>query len=116
MTGCLNDRRLFLIHEGDGDREQRFHLENCQSCAMRYERLTADLEVLDRTLSNVSPSLHRLMPLRMPVLYRSLPIAAALLLGVVLVWGESRLWTPISTSSELSSNVELSQFLDQVSD
>jgi len=116
MTGCLNDKRLFLIHEGDGDSEQRFHLENCQSCATRYERLTADLDVLGRTLSTVSPSLHRLTPLRMPVLYRSLPIAAALLLGVVLVWGESRLWNPISTSSELSSNVDLSQFLDQVSD
>jgi len=51
------------------------------------------------------------------MLYRSLPIAVALFLGIALVWGESRLLSPISPSStELIFNRDLTQFLDQVSD
>ena len=115
MIGCLNDRSLFLINEGDGDSEQQSHLENCRSCAKRYERLVADLALLGNTLAHAAPSVHA-APLRMPIFYRSLPIAVALLLGIVLVWGESRLWNPISPSSEVTFNRDLTQFLDQVSD
>jgi hypothetical protein len=116
MTGCLNDRNLFLINEGDGDKEQHSHLESCPSCAQRYHRITADMEFIRNTLQKAPASI-RLAPLRMPILYRSLPIAAALLLGIALVWGESRLLNSISPSStELTFNRDLTQFLDQVSD
>jgi hypothetical protein len=113
MTKCLNDRSLFLINEGSGDSEHQSHLKSCRSCRRRYERLTADLELLGNTLSAVASS-PRPSPLRMPIIYRSLPIAVALLLGIVLIWGESRFWSPISSSSELSSSPDLTQFLDQV--
>ena len=116
MTRCLNDKTLFLLSEGVGGSEPRFHLESCQSCAERYDRITADLEFITNTLQAASSSIS-LTPLRMPILYRSLPIAAALLLGIALVWSESRLWSPISSSStESAFSTDLSQFLDQVSD
>jgi hypothetical protein len=116
MTRCLNDRNLFLMNEGDGDKEQHSHLESCPSCAQRYHRITADLQFIRNTLQK-APAAIRLAPLRMPILYRSLPIAVALLFGIALVWGESRLLNPISPSStELNFNRDLTQFLDQVSD
>jgi hypothetical protein len=116
MTRCLNDRNLFLMNEGDGDKEQHSHLESCPSCAQRYHRITADLQFIRNTLQKAPASI-RLAPFRMPILYRSLPIAVALLFGIVLVWGESRLLNPISPSStELNFNRDLTQFLDQVSD
>jgi hypothetical protein len=116
MTRCLNDRNLFLMNEGDGDKEQHSHLESCPSCAQRYHRITADLQFIRNTLQKAPASI-RLAPLRMPILYRSLPIAVALLFGIALVWGESRLLNPISPSStELNFNRDLTQFLDQVSD
>jgi len=116
MTRCLNDRKLFLISEGEGDSQQLSHLKSCRPCAGRHERLTADLELLSKTLSTAVPSLYP-APLRMPMFYRSLPIAVALFLGIALVWGESRLLSPISPSStELIFNRDLTQFLDQVSD
>jgi len=74
------------------------------------------MEFIRNTLQKAPTSI-RLAPLRMPILYRSLPIAAALLLGIALVWGESRLLNSISPSStELTFNRDLTQFLDQVSD
>jgi hypothetical protein len=116
MTRCLDEKTLFLLSEGYGGKDQRLHLEGCQSCAQRYDRIAADLDFISNTLQKAPPSI-RLAPLRMPILYRSLPIAVALLLGIALVWGESRLWSPLSPSStESAFNRDLSQFLDQVSD
>ena len=116
MTRCLDEKALFLLSEGDGESERQSHLENCLSCAQRYDRLAADVEFISTTLQKAPPSIHP-VPLRMPIFYRSLPFAVALLLGIALVWGESRLWKPISPSStESAFNSDLSQFLDQVND
>jgi hypothetical protein len=44
-----------------------------------------------------------------------LPIAAGILLAIALMWGESRLWRPDSSSEQTLSG-DLSQFLEQVSE
>ena len=116
MNQCLNDKTLFLLSEGEDDSEERLHVERCQSCAERGKRIARDLEFIRKTLQR-DPASISLAPARMPILYRSLPIAAALLLGIALVWGESRLWNRTSPSSaEFTSNGDLSQFLNQVTD
>jgi hypothetical protein len=116
MTRCLDDKTLFLLSEGEDDNEDRLHVERCQSCAERFERIARDLEFIRKVLQR-DPASIGLAPIRMPFLYRLLPIAAALLFGIALVWGESRLWNRTSPSSaELTSNSDLSQFLNQVND
>ena len=114
MTRCLDDKTLFLLSEEEDHSEERLHVERCQSCAERCKRIACDLEFIRNTLRKDSPSIS-LEPIRMPFLYRSLPIAAALLLGIALVWGESRIWSPnLPSSIELAFNSDLSQFVDQV--
>ena len=44
-----------------------------------------------------------------------MPIAAGVLLAIALMWGESRLWRPDSSSEQRFSG-DVSQFLEQVSD
>jgi len=116
MTRCLDDKTLFLLSEGEDDNEERLHVGRCQSCAERFERIARDLEFIRKVLQR-DPASISLAPIRMPFHYRLLPIAAALLFGIALVWGESRLWNRTSPSSaELTSNSDLSQFLNQVAD
>jgi hypothetical protein len=91
MTRCLEDKTLFLLSEGDGGEEERSHLQSCQACAERYHKLEQDLRCITYTLQQESPPL-RLGAPRTPLFYRSLPIAAGVLLAFALMWGESRFW------------------------
>jgi hypothetical protein len=112
MTQCLNDKTLFLLSEGEATEAQRSHLQSCQACSERYRDLERDLGFITDTLQH--------QPLRFPaprasLFYRSLPIAAGVLLAVALMWGESRVWRPSSPSGQTLDN-DISQFLEQVSE
>jgi hypothetical protein len=115
MTYCLEDRALFLLDEGDGHEQQRQHLQNCRDCMSRYEEMRRDLRLITRTLQQEPPPSHT-AGRRGPIFYRSLSIAAGLLLTLGLVWGERQLWLTRPPPSEQALNREISQFLDQVSE
>ena len=72
-----------------------------------------DLRFITQTLQQEPPLLR--IAARAPIVYRSLPIAAGVLLAIALVWGESRLWRPDSSSEQILSG-DVSQFLEQVSE
>jgi hypothetical protein len=114
MTRCLEDKTLFLLSEGDAGEEARFHLQSCQACAERYHKMGRDLRFITYTLQQEPPPLRFGAP-RAPLFYRSLPIAAGVLLAVALMWGESRLWRP-NPAPEQTLNGDVSQFLEQVSE
>jgi hypothetical protein len=72
-----------------------------------------DLRFITQTLQQEPPALR--IAARAPIVYKSLPLAAGVLLAIALLWGESRLSRPDS-SSEQSLNGDVSQFLEQVSE
>ena len=113
MNQCLEDKALFLLSEGEASEEQQSHLQSCQVCAGRYNEIERDLRLITHTLRQEPPL--RFNATRTPVFYRSLPIAAGVLLAIALMWGESRLWRP-NSSSEQTLNEDVSQFLEQVSE
>jgi len=113
MNPCLEDKALFLISEGEVSDEQRSHLRSCPACAERYHEIGRDLRCITQTLQQEPPALR--IAARAPIVYRSLPIAAGVLLAMALLWGESRLSRPDS-SSERIPNSDVSQFLEQVSE
>jgi hypothetical protein len=115
MTHCLEDKALFLLDEGDDNEEQRLHLQSCRDCMLRYEEMTRDLRLITRTLQQ-EPPLFRAAGRRAPIFYRSLSIAAGLLLTLGLVWGERQLWLTRPQPSEQALNREISQFMEQVSE
>jgi hypothetical protein len=112
MTGCLEDKALFLLTEGEVSEAHRSHLQSCRTCAKRYDEIQRDLRLLTHTLAQEQPSV-RLPKPKASIFYRSLPIAAGALLAVALMWGESR--RPDS-SSEQALNGDVSQFLQQVAE
>ena len=116
MTRCLKDEALFMLREGDGTDEQRSHLESCEVCGERYKRMARDLDLIKNALQQEPPPA-RLQSYRIPLSYRWIPAAAALVVAIMLVWGESRLWKRNSSAPpEQVFNSDLSQFLDEVSD
>jgi hypothetical protein len=114
MIRCLEDKTLFLLSEGEASEEQRSHLQSCQACTERYREIERDLRLITHTLQQ-EPAQFRFAAPRAPIFLRSLPIAAGILLAIALMWGESRLWRPDSSSEQTLSG-DLSQFLEQVSD
>lgn len=113
MTRCLEDKALFLLSEGEANAEQQSHLQSCQTCAKRYHEIKRDLRLITHTLREEPPPLPWIP--KAPILYRSLPIAAGVLLAIALVLGDSRLWRP-NSSSDQALNGDVSQFLEQVSE
>ena len=114
MIRCLEDKTLFLLSEGEASEEQRSHLQSCQACTERYREIERDLRLITHTLQQ-EPAQFRFAAPRAPIFLRSLPIAAGVLLAIALMWGESRLWRPDSSSEQTLSG-DLSQFLEQVSE
>src|SRR5215475_7386872 len=113
MNPCLEDKTLFLISEGEVSEEQQSHLLSCPSCAKRYHEMGQDLRFITQTLHQEPPALR--IAARAPIVYKSLPLAAGVLLAIALLWGESRLWRP-GSSPEQIPNGDVSQFLEQVSE
>lgn len=113
MNPCLEDKTLFLISEGEVSEEQQSHLLSCPSCAKRYHEMGRDLRFITQTLQQEPPALR--IAARAPIVYKSLPLAAGVLLAIALLWGESRLSRP-HPSSEQIANGDVSQFLEQVSE
>src|SRR5438046_8010473 len=56
MTGCLPDRILWALSEGDGTLEDREHLGSCGLCQWRARRLAHDLKVLEAVLRGLPPA------------------------------------------------------------
>jgi hypothetical protein len=113
MNPCLEDKALFLISEGEVSEEQRSHLLSCPACAERYQEMGRDLRFITQALQQDPPALR--IATRAPIVYKSLPLAAGVLLAIALLWGESRLSRPDSSSEQIP-NSDVSQFLEQVSE
>lgn len=116
MSRCLEEKTLVLLREDDGRAEEWSHLQNCASCMRRYDELTRDLRSITRALQEEPPPLRVGNP-RGAILYRSVAMAAGLLLAIALVWGEKGTGRASrSLVSEQVLNTEISQFLEQVSE
>ncbi len=116
LCRLLHDNSLLTLDEGEGADEERTHVESCENCAERYRRMRDDLDLIRYTLQQ-EPAPERFSSSRMPLSYRWIPVAAALLLAIALVWGESRVWrTDSSLPSDHAFNIDLSQFPNEVSD
>jgi hypothetical protein len=116
MTRCLGEKTLLLLSAGDGNSEHLLHLKTCEFCADRYQRMAQELEFVASTLRQEPPA-DEPTDRPIPLLYRAVPILAAFVFAVVLIWGESRFWrsNPGESSEELATS-DLSQLLDQVSE
>jgi hypothetical protein len=84
MNGCLPDRVLWALSEGEGSATDRDHLANCRLCAARARHLASDVEVLATILRDPPPA----AAVRAPVGTAGLRWAAAALvaMAVGLAW------------------------------
>jgi hypothetical protein len=113
MTRCLEEKAFLKLNAGIGDNEQRLHLENCALCSQRYERIARELESIASELGQEPPPdlpVNRATAL----CYKAAPIVAALLFGVLLIWGEIRLVASESLTSLQADDV--TDFIQQVSE
>ena len=116
MTRCLGEKAFLKLSAGGGSCEQRLHVETCALCSERYERVARELDVIASTLRDEPPAD---APTNRPVLllYKAMPIAAALLFATVLIWGESRLWhADLSQPSARPAANDMSEVIEQVSE
>ena len=86
MKGCFQDKTLLLLYEEDGAKSHHAHLESCEACAKRYERLVQDLEVIGQVLRE-EPPLQVSYPDADLLYKRWIPVVAALAVGIALTWG-----------------------------
>jgi hypothetical protein len=93
MNGCLKDQTLLSLHDGEGTGAERTHLTECAACAARYRRLRGDLEAIRQVLRETPPP-HIVSRGSRSFASRWLPLAVAVGLILVLVWGGARLWRP----------------------
>jgi len=84
MTGCLPDRILWALSEGDGTREDREHLGSCGLCQWRARRLAHDLKVLEAVLRGLPPAAEALA--RGSAGLRWAAAAALVMAGLGLAW------------------------------
>jgi len=115
MRRCLRDRALFLLYEGEGTDVQRAHLETCEACAQRYQRLVDDLAVIRRTLREESlPRVLYRAP--QPSHLRWAPLVTVLTVTLIFVWGGMWAWklAPPFPRGQ-TPNEEIWQFLGDVS-
>jgi hypothetical protein len=116
MTRCLRDKTLLMLLEGNGTDKERSHLESCEACGERYRQMRRDLDLIKQALEQDPPP-SRLQPPQMPLIYRWVPVAAVLAVGITLGWGGSWVWRANSSSlSARLSEIEFAQFLDEVSE
>lgn len=113
MTGCLTDRALHLLYDGEGSSAERTHLKECEVCATRYRQLGQDLEAITRIL-RAEPPPQRVRHGFRPVAVRWLPTAAALGLALMLMWEGARIWSPTGSSPlQRTYNGETWSLLDE---
>lgn len=115
MKGCFQDRTLLSLYEGEGTQAQRAHLESCEACAKRYERLVRDLELIGQVLrEGPPPQVSYTDPY---LLYkRWIPVAAALAVGIALTWGAMWALRPApEVLPEEAGNESVLRFSEQVS-
>jgi hypothetical protein len=116
MTRCLGEKAFEMLSAGGGSTEQRLHVETCALCGERYERVARKLDMIASALRQEPPTD---APMNRPVrlLYKAIPVAAALLFAALLFWGESRLWhSNLSTPSAQLATNDLSEFIEQASE
>jgi hypothetical protein len=85
MSRCLDDRTLWRLSEGEGNREERAHVASCVVCVARLRRLEQDLRHLQSVLAGPPPPRAALVQAR-PVRLRWATAAATLAAMVVLAW------------------------------
>jgi hypothetical protein len=116
MTRCLGEKAFLMLSAGSGSSEQRLHLETCELCGERYQRIVQELEFVASALRQ-EPSDDPAMSRPVRLLYKAMPIAAAFLFAALLIWGESRLWrSDLSPSSARLATNDVSDFIEQVSE
>ncbi|MGO9606700.1 MAG: hypothetical protein ACLQAT_25485 [Candidatus Binataceae bacterium] len=84
MKTCLDEKSLLSLHDGEGARADRTHLESCLDCARRYRQLTDDLKDIVTVLTQSPPPAARRHSLAHSGLQWSLAaaiVAAAFLFG-----------------------------------
>jgi hypothetical protein len=114
MSRCLDRKTLFLLSEGEAGENERSHLQSCQACAKQYDEIERDLRLITTTLRQEPPP-NGFAASGASIFLKTLPVAAGVLLAAALMWGESRLWRPDSTSEQKLGG-DVSQFLEQVSE
>ncbi|HKN00444.1 MAG TPA: hypothetical protein VJX23_07995 [Candidatus Binataceae bacterium] len=93
MKTCLDEKSLLSLHDGEGARADRSHLESCLDCARRYRRLTDDLKEIVAALKQPAPPAARRNPLAYSGLQWSLAagiVAIAFLFGRMTTAGTRR--------------------------
>ena len=115
MSRCLRDQALFSLYEGEGTARQRAHLEACEACAQRYQRLLDDLATIRRVLRE-EPRPRLFYPAPQVVWPRWAPLVTVLTVTLVFVWGGMWAWKlgPRFLRGH-QSDAEVWQFLGEVS-
>lgn len=116
MSRCLGEKTLVLLHAGESMPAAREHLETCARCAARYQKLVHDLELIDRALRGIPPtvSIERAAAPR----WQWMPAAATAAVLIVAIAGGS-VWlrrSPVDVQPLIVvRSADTKAFLDEVS-
>lgn len=85
MIGCLGNRALFRLSEGEGSVAEQAHVATCRDCEVRLWELEMSVAIATRVLRtgrlpDVAPRRNHLPHARL------LPLASALVLAVGVAW------------------------------
>lgn len=81
MKRCLSDKSLLECYSGDGQPHDLIHLEDCRSCASRYQALQGDMSLIARALESAPPARHAASLLRWRLAVSIAAVAAAFVFG-----------------------------------
>ncbi|TMB23368.1 MAG: hypothetical protein E6J71_03760 [Deltaproteobacteria bacterium] len=109
MKGCLSDRRLWALFEGEGAEGERAHLASCELCETRSRRLTHDLKRLGTVLSD-APPLADVATQTGWGRVRWVAAAAVIVMGLTFAWVREKP-APDRTASALVANMPVLQTL-----
>src|SRR5919108_2315862 len=114
MNRCLRDKTLLLLHDGEGTRAERGHLQECEACAARYRQLELDLGAIGQVLRQEPPletTNYRFRRLNA----RWFPAAVAVPLALILVWKGMQIWNPsVQPPLKATNNGETWSILDEL--
>ena len=113
MTRCLSTKALLRLYAGDGREEQRLHVDTCDVCSRRYQRVSRELETVNRVLLETEEPVRTVAARRR--VWVPVSAMATALIALVLIVSNSAVRAPFWRSSEPMPADEAATLLEDVS-
>ncbi len=117
MTRCLSTQALLRLYAGAGGEKQRLHVDACDVCSRRFQRMSRELQMVNRVLQDTDEPV-RAVAARTRLWVPASAMATALVAVVVLLSSSavraplrrSQLPMPADEAAALLEDISLAMF------